>query len=375
MNKIKLVQCYHCYAIADHKRPACPYLAEPQKCPRCSQIGHRSWQCENRTYCLHCSGPHPVTAPCCPLYQKKLNELKPDLLKELLDNTDRPQETPNQSNLDVRNLLMTSALMANGSLRTFIDSLYTASQALAQAGTPISSYHPYSHSLAYNQDLEFSFHSLSENNSMENPTYLEDFPVETSPNLLTPHSTFLASQTQVNSTSVSDPSKECAYFLSYEDHNFATPTSISSHDLEMTSQCPSTYDSSLESLLPPEEEFSTDVSASTHDLEASSKYLPSHSNPPEYTDGLRSVHDLENSNPDVFYLPIPMPNDSQLYGHYYDNSQAQESETKIRWYSNSQLYYHRKAKKAKVTTSSDEMRLNFIALPERAVSLEALILR
>ena len=140
MNKIKLVQCYHCYAIADHKIPNWPYLAEPQMCPRCAQIGHRSWQCENQTYCLHCGGPHPVTAPCCPLYQKKLHEMKSDLLKELLENTNRPQETPKQTNSDAMNLLLTSALMANGSVMTFIDSLFTASQALARAGTPLSSY-------------------------------------------------------------------------------------------------------------------------------------------------------------------------------------------------------------------------------------------
>ena len=156
MNKVKLVQCYHCYAIADHKRPTCPYIDEPQKCPRCSQTGHRSWQCENQPYCLHCSGPHSVTAPCCPLYQEKFQEMKPAILKELLNNSHIPQEIPNQINSDAVNLLMTSALMANGSLMTFINSLFTASQTLAQVGTPVSPNLPYPLPPAYNQDMELS---------------------------------------------------------------------------------------------------------------------------------------------------------------------------------------------------------------------------
>ena len=143
MDKIKLVQCYHCYAIADHKKSTCPYFYEPQKCPKCSQSGHKSWECKNRVTCLHCNGPHPVTAPCCPIYQAKLKEIKSDLLKDLLNtNTYRSQNSPNQNDSDALNMLITSALTANGSLIAFVNSLFLASQALAQASNPISSYPP-----------------------------------------------------------------------------------------------------------------------------------------------------------------------------------------------------------------------------------------
>ena len=182
MDKIKLVQCYHCYAIADHKKPECPYKSSPQRCPRCTQIGHRSWQCQNPTYCLHCGGPHPVTAPCCPLYQNELIKLKVDLLKELLPNfhvipdypnnehevftsTSRTHNFPNQSNSDALNLLMTSASTANESLITFINSLFTASLALSQTNSSIIPYAPYSLPLVYNCDWEASSHCLTRSNS------------------------------------------------------------------------------------------------------------------------------------------------------------------------------------------------------------------
>ena len=184
MNKIKLVQCYHCYAIADHKKPNCPYLSQPQKCPRCAQVGHRSWECENRSFCLHCRGPHPVTAPCCPIYQEEMEKMKPDLLIELT-NTHRFKDLPYQTYSDAMNLLMTSALMANGSLSTFISTLYTASQALAQTSTPLSSHLPNPLSLAYNNNQEFSY-GLPRNDSLESATSSEkQHPIL---NLLTPQS-------------------------------------------------------------------------------------------------------------------------------------------------------------------------------------------
>ncbi|CAL4112174.1 unnamed protein product [Meganyctiphanes norvegica] len=94
------------------------------------------------------------------------------------------------------------------------------------------------------------------------------------------------------------------------------------------------------------------------------------SRPTEYSDGLKVVYDMENSNPDIFFLPIPDPENAQLYRHSYDNSQAQERETGTgRWYSDSQLYVHKMAKdKAKVITSNAEKKLDVIDLSDRAAS-------
>ena len=167
MNKIKLVQCYHCFTISDHKRPYCPYLSQPQRCSRCAQTSHKSWECENRTFCLNCRGPHPVTASCCPFYQSKLEEIKPDLLKELSINAHRPQEVPNQPYSDAMNILITSAFMANGSPMTFINYIFSTCQALAQTSTPISPYHHYIPPSPKNQDIEFSAYYPPRNNPQE----------------------------------------------------------------------------------------------------------------------------------------------------------------------------------------------------------------
>ena len=180
MNKIKLVQCYHCFALADHKRPSCPYRYEPSRCPRCAQVGHRSWECNNQQFCLNCTGPHPATAACCPLYRKKLEEIKPDLLKELLSNIQRSQEVPTFS--DAMSILITSAYMANGSLMNFITNLFSTSQALAQSSTPLRPYVPYTPLSLYNQDMEFSSSpsiNISENSvsipTHDNSIYSEEF--------------------------------------------------------------------------------------------------------------------------------------------------------------------------------------------------------
>ena len=214
MNRIKLVQCYHCFALADHKRPFCPYLSEPPRCPRCAQVGHSSWECVNRNYCLNCSGPHPVTAPCCPLYRHKLEEIKPDLLKELSSNTQRPQEVPTQSFPDAMNLLITSAILANGSPMTFINYILSTCQALAQTSTPTSPYPPY--------------HNFSSNNQIP------------------------CSQVQ-----------EYSEFSHYPSRNIPLEpviTPAKEYHWEMSSQCLYGSESSLESLLFPKEEYPSDHS-------------------------------------------------------------------------------------------------------------------
>ena len=195
MNNIKLVQCYHCYALVDHKRPSCPLLNEPQRCPRCGQSGHNSWECQNRTVCLHCNGPHPVTAPCCPIYRQKLEEHKPKLLAELLTDLNTPQNAPNRNNEDALNLLITSALTANGSFINFINSLFTATLNLVQPNNPVIPYQPYSLPLTYNCDWEASSNCLSRStSSLESASCFEE-PINSTnisrdpiPNLLTPTS-------------------------------------------------------------------------------------------------------------------------------------------------------------------------------------------
>ena len=319
MDKIKLVQCYHCYAIADHKKPTCPFLNELQRCPRCAQVGHKSWQCQNYPFCLHCSGPHPVTAPCCPIYREKMDAVKTDLLIELLSNTHKPQNSPSYSqDTDAMSLLITSAFTANGSLITFINSLFTASQAMAINSTAKSPYSPYS--VDYNCDLEASSQCRSRFESLPDPLTppAEEYSRDNSASQNIAHNNI--------ATSSYSP-----YSLAYN------------CDLEMSSLCPSTLDSSL------------NISANNCDLEASSQTISTPNSsleslhplkePPnkieavktkeqmsfkescltEYSEGLRIVHDLEKSNPDIFYLPIPKPRGAQV------------------WYSDSQLYPHKKA--------------------------------
>ena len=193
MDNIKLVQCYHCYALADHKRPNCPLLSKPQRCPRCGQFGHKSWECQNHTVCLHCGGPHPVTAPCCPTYRKKLEEHKPKILAELLTDANTPQNFSNKNNEDALNLLTTSALTANGSFISFVNSLFTASLNLCQPSNPIVTSPPYSLPLVYNSDWEASSHCLSRSTSSLDtvPEELVNSPttsLDPLSNLLTPSS-------------------------------------------------------------------------------------------------------------------------------------------------------------------------------------------
>ena len=84
MDKIKLIQCYKCFQLSDHLRNACPHIHEPPICSNCGIIGHKYPDCENYQFCSNCGGGHPVTARCCPTYQYKFEEIKPNLLIDLL---------------------------------------------------------------------------------------------------------------------------------------------------------------------------------------------------------------------------------------------------------------------------------------------------
>ena len=218
MNKIKLVQCYHCYALVDHKRPSCPLIHAPQRCPRCGQTGHKSWECLNPTVCIHCNGPHSVTAPCCPIYKEKMEETMSDLLAELLSDTNLPQNLSSKNNVDALNLLISSALTANGSFINFINSLFTATLDLAQPKKPIISYPPYSLPLTYNSDWEVSSNCISRSSSSLDLVPLSEDPVNSPAtsldplsNLLTPSSDLPLDPSPLHQAIALDPiqSPEC----------------------------------------------------------------------------------------------------------------------------------------------------------------------
>ena len=113
---------------------------------------------------MHCNGPHPVTAPCCPLYKEKMEENMPKLLRELLSNVHTPQNVPNRND-DALHLLTTAALTANGSIITFINTLFTASLESVQPNNLVIPYTPYSLPLTFNSDWEASSICLSRSTS------------------------------------------------------------------------------------------------------------------------------------------------------------------------------------------------------------------
>ena len=84
VDNIKLIQCYHCWQYS-HTKSNCPRKKEPKLCPRCGEIGHNSYQCENDIRCIHCEGTHPATARICVAYKQKFAEVMRDLTAELLE--------------------------------------------------------------------------------------------------------------------------------------------------------------------------------------------------------------------------------------------------------------------------------------------------
>ena len=94
-----------------------------------------------------------------------MEETKSDLLAELLSDTNLPQNSSSKNNADALNLLISTALTANGSFINFINSLFTATLDLAQPKKPIISYPPYSLPLTYNSDWEVSSNCISRSSS------------------------------------------------------------------------------------------------------------------------------------------------------------------------------------------------------------------
>ena len=84
MDNIKLTQCYHCYQVAEHTKPNCPHIRESKLCAKCGNTEHGYAQCQNEPKCINCGGGHAVTARICTTYAKKLQEIKPKILIDLL---------------------------------------------------------------------------------------------------------------------------------------------------------------------------------------------------------------------------------------------------------------------------------------------------
>ena len=123
MEHLKLVICYHCQALADHLKPACPFLREAQVCGKCSQRGHCARDCLNSALCLHCQGNHPANARICPIYRKKF-------LKTFTVAKDQTTHAHSQSNSD---LPPASPLSVPDSWVSFSDAISTA---LSSTDTP-----------------------------------------------------------------------------------------------------------------------------------------------------------------------------------------------------------------------------------------------
>ena len=67
MKSFRLTQCYHCLGF-DHIKTNCPRASQPRLCAKCGENNHTTLDCGNTPCCLHCNGPHPATARCCPFY-------------------------------------------------------------------------------------------------------------------------------------------------------------------------------------------------------------------------------------------------------------------------------------------------------------------
>ena len=121
MEKLKLIQCYHCWEIASHIKTECPKFKnkEPQLCPRCGRPDHKSTECINDPFCIHCKEPHPVTARICIVYKQKFAETMTEISTELsaalnLQNTPlAPQNNTLTNNTDAWQALHTAFISSH----------------------------------------------------------------------------------------------------------------------------------------------------------------------------------------------------------------------------------------------------------------------
>ena len=117
MEKLRLIICYHCHALADHVKPDCPYLKAPQFCSRCGGRGHPAWSCKENPHCLHCEGGHPANARVCPVYRDTFKETSQRAMEQCRDSDklSPPNNLPSQKssfNSTDSGLILTEAINA-----------------------------------------------------------------------------------------------------------------------------------------------------------------------------------------------------------------------------------------------------------------------
>ena len=137
MEKLKLIICYHCHALADHIKPKCPYIKEPQFCSKCGLRGHPAWSCQNSAYCLQCGGDHPANSRICPVYQLKFADTLRKAMEQSRDlDSDHdllvsstPSQKLQQSLTEPMTILteaITTSINSASSPTDFLSALYTS---------------------------------------------------------------------------------------------------------------------------------------------------------------------------------------------------------------------------------------------------------
>ena len=135
MESFRLIQCYHCLSF-DHIKSNCPHKNENRICARCGDNDHPVGNCENPTACLHCKGPHPATARCCPKYlqifKTKFQEVIKQIQNQFINSADQHQlpiisSTPftSRSEYEESWTKIQEVAQAADSPTDFVEALYT----------------------------------------------------------------------------------------------------------------------------------------------------------------------------------------------------------------------------------------------------------
>ena len=159
----RLTQCYYCLSY-DHIKTNCPYTSELRRCARCGNTGHATTICQNPTHCLHCGGPHPATARCCPRYQAIFLQKYQELSQMILKQSQTPSlqsisgqyssiSSPEREPLDNSWSKIQRVAAAAETQNDFIGALFT----LARSSTPEKSYNA-----KENSELDFSQKDIRE---------------------------------------------------------------------------------------------------------------------------------------------------------------------------------------------------------------------
>ena len=173
MDSFRLIQCYHCLSF-EHVKSNCPQKFKPRYCARCGDTDHPIAECVKATECLHCKGPHPATARCCPMYQQLFQQKYQALVHVIQDQLLPSQHfnsygisTPpsNYHLLDNTWSRIQQVASAADTPNDFVNTLFT----LAKASKPKKPYNP----KAYNDDLHFSQENIHQAYKL---TYEEDEP-------------------------------------------------------------------------------------------------------------------------------------------------------------------------------------------------------